>query len=111
MITGAYRRIRQAIPITPLTAPEVQARTAAGTTVLERWKAAARNNAQNADVTAKASTPVATAPTASSTTSSGAGATIYQGEGDPALEAEKKEKDEAVMREHMSCETSLRRCP
>ena len=27
------------------------------------------------------------------------------------LDAEKKEKDEAALREHMSCRTSLRRCP
>jgi hypothetical protein len=27
------------------------------------------------------------------------------------LEAEKKDKDEAALREHMSCQTSLRRCP
>jgi hypothetical protein len=46
----------------PLTAPEVQGRKAAATIVLERWQAAARNSAQNANVTAQPGqqTPAAT---------------------------------------------------
>jgi hypothetical protein len=70
---------------TPLTAPEVQARTASGTTVLDRWKAAARNNGQNAGVTAEASTPVAIPPP---TTGSDAGATTFT---DAEMDAELKE--------------------
>jgi hypothetical protein len=69
----------------PMTAAEVQRRTAAATAGLERWKAAARNSDQNTGVTAVVPMPVATNP---SNTSSGTGETTFI---DDAMRADLKE--------------------
>ena len=69
----------------PMTAAEVQRRTAAATAVLERWKAAARNSDQNPGATAVVPMPVATTP---SNTISGTGETTFI---DDAMRADLKE--------------------